>query len=522
MILLLLAAMSAGSCIFNALPVMSADKPHSIIFTVSLEGHHTKASWSDNYESGAGVPFDSRILPNDMNVLVMTKDGTCLGAIRNLYFWHTDTAHSEYQFTGQMPDAFVEHFNTFGASDPRYRFMVIANSSGNISLDQDMTYSHTQLDPSGENASIPMWGIKEVDVTPLLDQESQDIGKISLLRSAARIDIKLSENLKQKGTKLKSATLKYYNKTGHILPSGANSVSDTYKLNQEECINAYRHTALNLPFIEDKASGKLCLYVTEYDNINFPEERNKISLELEIAGETQNYQDIISFCNYIDGQPQEGSEHNIVRNHIYEYEILSILGSNIELKYMVADWETEDWDSDLDYEDHELMYPTYHNPVVPVEFLQQSTEPLSKYVITKKPEMYHHNGQDLETGAFECFFQILAPASVQWKPTISGSKENYRTRIYSYPYDELIFDSGDPLRQGFLSYCEDYEWFRILVFPLSSEGAGTVEIDFGISYYQDWTDQYINLYINGDHDTTRWPDSGNDPKIIKIRHILEK
>lgn len=521
MVLLLLAAMSAASCIFDATPVMSADEPHAVTFTISLEGHQTKASWSDSYESGADVQFDSRILPDDIHVLVLSKSGTCLGTIKDLYFWPSDISHAEYRFTGQMPDAFVEHFNTSGAADPRYRFMVLANCSGKIDLEQDMTYSHTQLDPSDKNASIPMWGVKEVDVTPLLDQENQNIGKISLLRAAARINVTLSDNLKQNGTKLKSATLKYYNKTGYILPAGATGVSDTDKLNQEECINAYRHIAMDIPFYEDKETGVLYLYVTEYDNISFPDERNKISLEFDVAGETKKYQDAISFCNYTEGQPQEGSEYSIVRNHIYEYEILSILGSGIELKYTVADWETEDWSSGQDHEDHELMYPTYHNPVVPIEFLEQSTDPLSKYVITKKPEMYHHNGQNPETGAFECFFQILAPESVQWKPTIMGSKENYKTRVYSYPYDKLVFDSSDPLKQSFLNNCEDYEWFRILVFPLSSEGAGTAEIDFGISYYQDWTDQYINLYINGDYDKIRWPESGNDPKIIKIRHILE-
>ena len=44
-------------------------------------------------------------------------------------------------------------------------------------------------------------------------------------------------------------------------------------------------------------------------------------------------------------------------------------------------------------------------------------------------------------------------------------------------------------------------------------------IDFIISYYQEWTNQYIHLYINGEYERIRWPNSGNNPKIIEIKHV---
>ena len=47
-------------------------------------------------------------------------------------------------------------------------------------------------------------------------------------------------------------------------------------------------------------------------------------------------------------------------------------------------------------------------------------------------------------------------------------------------------------------------------------------IEFGISYYQNWTDQYINLYVNGEYGNIRWPGSGDNPKIINIEHISAK
>ena len=73
-----------------------------------------------------------------------------------------------------------------------------------------------------------------------------------------------------------------------------------------------------------------------------------------------------------------------------------------------------------------------------------------------------------------------------------------------------------------LGACPANGWYRIVVFPLSSDHAGTTSIDFTISYYQAWTEQYIHLYINGEYDKIRWPESGNNPKIIKIKHVAQK
>jgi hypothetical protein len=137
-----------------------------------------------------------------------------------------------------------------------------------------------------------------------------------------------------------------------------------------------------------------------------------------------------------------------------------------------------------------------------------------------------YNANNLEAGAFECFFQVTSPEDVQWKPGITGTKENYRIRVYNHTTGaekgKLLFDSSDPSLQKDLGACPANGWYRIVVFPLSGEGAGDTEVDFMISYYQSWTDQYIHLYINGEYDHIRWPQSGNNPKLIKIRHVAQE
>ena len=525
---LLLAGILAASCIFDADQcVMPADQPHAVMFTVALDQQRTKAQWKDPYDSETGVPFDYRIIPEDLRVVVFAQDGTRVGVLQDLGYWPINEAHTEFQFVGQLPEEFVAYYNEY-RDKPKYRFMVLANCGDHSAGEEYISYSQAQLDPSAANSAIPMWGVKEANVTPLLNKSSLDLGTIWLLRAAAKIEVKLSDNVKRKNTTINSATLKYYNQTGYCLPNGWSQVSETKGLDQDNCFRGYRHAAVNLPFYKDEQTGSVYLYVTEYNNMDYSGERNKISLEFNIKGQNKTFEDAISFCEYIDGKPQENSHYNIVRNHIYEFEVLSIAGDNLELQYTVADWDAEQWWSEKDkeykdYEEHELAYPTYHNPLVPRDYLTLQPGQIADYKITKQPQMYY-NANKPEEGAFECFFQIVAPADVKWKPGITGSKENYQIRIYknvtsSNLTGEKAYDSAVNDLQADLGCCQQNQWFRIVVFPLSGDGAGKNNIDFTISYYQEWTNQYIHLYINGEYDRIRWPGSGTNPKIITIAHV---
>ena len=528
-LLLLWAGILAASCVFDADQCgMPVDEPRSVMFTVSLDNHRTKATWGEDYSpKEEGVPFDFRLIPEDLRVVVFAQDGKRIGTIQNLDYWPIDDKHTQFHFIGQMPEGFAEDFNS-RTDNHNYKFMVLANCGDNMSGEQYITYSHTQLDPRAKDSAIPMWGVSTVDLSSLQSSGNKDIGSISLLRAAAKIEVKLSETMKSKAT-IKSATLKYYNQTGYVLPTGGLQAASTTGIDQESGIRVYRHAAVNLPFIED-TDGSYYVYVTEYDNVNYSGERNKISLEFIQNGVTKTFEDAISFCTYNGGKPVEDSHYNIVRNHIYEFEITGIAGSNLVLDYTVADWTAEDWDGNgKEYEEHDLTYPTYHNPVVPIEFFDAQVVDKTNYIITKSPEMYFA-GEGNEKGGFHCYFQILAPATVAWKPVFMGSTAAYRIRVYTKGTDSsqsetLVYDTApDAADQqnsltDNLGPCGSGEWYHIVVFPIESDGAGSTEIDFGITYYQSWTEQYINLYINGEYGNIRWPDSGDNPKLIRIKHV---
>ena len=522
--MLLIVSILSASCVFDVDScIVSDEKQYDVMFTVSLSGQQTRASWDDEYISEGGDTFDFRIKPDELRMAIFTQGGERLGVINKLDYWPINAEHTEFQFTGKMPKEFLDYLKANGETIFHYRFMVLANCEDNSSGEEYITYSHTQLDPALDSSAIPMWGIKQVDARPLYNHGVLNIGDISMLRAAAKVEVKLCDELKSKGTTINSATLKFYNQTGYVLPSGWSQVSDTKVLDQENCHRVYRHAALNMPLIKDK-NGDYYAYVTEYDNVNYAGERNKISLEFTVGGEAKYFEDAISFCEYKDGAPVDNSHYSIVRNHIYEFEVLSIAGSSLTLDYTVADWTTEDWGDGMEYEEHELAYPTYHNPVVPYDFLTKDGNEQSTYVIKQDPTMYFGGQNNLEAGGFHCYFQILKPYNVQWKPVIMGSKENYQIRVYKMGKNlvqssETLFDTEVKDKQGDLGAVEPGEWFHIVVYPKSDDGADKTTIEFGISYYQQWTDQYINLYVNGEYGNIKWPNSGDNPKIINIRHV---
>ena len=74
--MLLVVSILAASCIFDAERcVISPDKEYGVMFTVSLSGQHTRASWGEEYPSEEGVPFDFRIMPDNLRMVVLTDEG---------------------------------------------------------------------------------------------------------------------------------------------------------------------------------------------------------------------------------------------------------------------------------------------------------------------------------------------------------------------------------------------------------------------------------------------------------------
>lgn len=497
------------------------DGERTISFTIGCDESLTRVECDPTNE---GVPFDYYIDPTTVRAMLLNLDNTPIGEIGRLQIWPINQEQTQFKITGVLPKNME-----IDLQDPRCKLIVIANTIPETIENEKTHYNYTQLDPRNEGSSIPMWGVMTTDISPLLNATYYELtDNVWLLRSAAKIEVKLSDTLKERGTEITSATLKYYNVEGNVVPANWQTCNNTQELNCEVGINIYRHAAVTLPLIKDEESGDYYVYVPEYDNINYPGERNKISLSFYDQGKEKIFEDAISFCEYSNGKKIEGTDYNITRNHIYRFTVRSIAGESLMLEYHVADWDAEDWGNNEEYKEHDITYPTYLNPLVPYDYIVSTDQ--KNYVISESPEMYFSGNANLEAGAFVAYFKILSPSddlnAVQWKPGFMASKENYRIRVYhiedGVTITKLVFDSGgDSDLQKLLPACETNDWYKIVIFPLSADGAESTTIDLGVSYYQEWTDQYINLFINGEYGNIRWPNSGTNPKIIEIKHVAQ-
>ena len=498
----------------------------NIAFTISIDGGYTgtKAKWSEDYTSADDNSFERKIMQGDLRVAVYTETDTRLGYIENLSYWPADDDHSIFHAVGRLPEAVIEDIEK-GLSTS-YKFMVLANCpEGN---EEELTYPYNMLDV--DDGAIPMWGVMKADLSPLRTEAIHEIGDIYLLRAAAKVKVKLTEELKSQAT-LNAVYLNYFNQSGYCLPTGWNTCDKTQDIDQEECIRLYRQAAVKLDFQKD-SNGDFFVYLPEYDNINYPEEKAKITVDVTMNDRQKIFVDAISFNDYESGVPKIETDYNIVRNHKYEFTITSVASGGLLVNYTVADWTSEIWGkdefgNDIYYEEHDITYPTYHNPVVPSDFFTYHDDPES-YNITRSPVM-HFNSAMPESGAFCAYFQITGPTGVEWMPTINANMEQYGIRIYKTDINKInalneglkVYDSDDNTLPDVLNECLNNEWYKILIFPETDGNIGNI-IDFGIVYNQKWTGSHMYLYINGEYDNIRWPDSGNNPKFLQIKHVAQE
>ena len=95
-------------------------------------------------------------------------------------------------------------------------------------------------------------------------------------------------------------------------------------------------------------------------------------------------------------------------------------------------------------------------------------------------------------------------------PTFTQSQSDYQIRVYK---NGVLVTDPKEFKAG-------ADWYNIKIIPLNAERAGNI-VEFGISYTASWMSASTSMYlfINGKADAIAWKNSGNDPKIIKIKQI---
>lgn len=286
-----------------------------VAFRMSYANGNTRAAnegWDDYDPKDDGTAYENAINTEQLQIKVCDENGTIIGDVENVIAINNGTdTNPDYSITGTWENA-AEKLSK------AKKIMVFANcgtsivTPGNI---QNLAFAR-----SATTQYIPMWGVTTL-TNELEMGKSNNLGTIDMLRSLAKVKVKLADGMKARNYSLGALQLNNYNTSGYSLPLTYNTAASTAAIRFGNSLHANSSWAQSIAMTGD-GDESIMLYIPEYDNINAATDRKAtISLQLMRDGEEEgNY--TLHFCNYTpEGAPDAASTYNIQRNHYYEYTV---------------------------------------------------------------------------------------------------------------------------------------------------------------------------------------------------------
>lgn len=321
MIVLLIASCSQD----ESIPMPDSNKMQ-VVFTLALDdpSFRSRAAWNENQgeaDAAIGDESDNKIALNQLQVVLYEEDGSFMGKVNNLQYYQTEQINV-YRFVGNL--------SMNAQRELKGKIMVFANMgegntiSGNTDL-SELSFPH-------DNDCIPMWGVSSIHVTVTPGKQTILDKPIYLLRAMAKVEVTLDERLIADGCNLDKVVLENYNTLGYCLPSGYTNASYTELLDTENVLHVYSSLKEGQrAFWKNETTSSYIIYVPEYLN-----ETGEKTSYMEVTIKDKAYR--LDFKYY-----GTGSSFNLIRNHYYRFNILSIAPDDIDgnLYYKVEDWQEE-------------------------------------------------------------------------------------------------------------------------------------------------------------------------------------
>lgn len=308
-----------------------------VAFRMSYANGNTRAAnegWDDYDPKDNGTAYENAINTEQLQIKVCDEKGTIIGDVENVIAINNGTdTNPDYSITGTWE-------NAADKLSKAKKIMVFANcgtsivTPGNI---QNLAFAM-----SATTQYIPMWGVTTL-TNELVVGKSNNLGTIDLLRSLAKVKVKLADGMKARKYSLGAMQLNNYNTSGYTLPLTYNTVASTAAIRFGNSLHANSSWAQSIVMTGD-GDESIMLYIPEYDNINAAADRKAtISLQLLRDGEEEgNY--TLHFCNYTpEGAPDAASTYNIQRNHYYEYTV-GRTDDQVKIVLNVKEWNLRQHD----------------------------------------------------------------------------------------------------------------------------------------------------------------------------------
>ena len=308
-----------------------------VAFRMSYANGNTRAAnegWDDYDPKDDGTAYENAINTEQLQIKVCDENGTIIGDVENVIAINNGTdTNPDYSITGTWE-------NAADKLSKAKKIMVFANCGTSIVTPDNI--QNLAFARSATTQYIPMWGVTTL-TNELVVGKSNNLGTIDLLRSLAKVKVKLADGMKSRKYSLGAMQLNNYNTSGYTLPLTYNTVASTAAIRFGNSLHANSSWAQSIVMTGDDDES-IMLYIPEYDNSKAATDRKAtISLQLMRDGEEEgNY--TLHFCNYTpEGAPDAASTYNIQRNHYYEYTV-GRTDDQVKIVLNVKEWNLRQHD----------------------------------------------------------------------------------------------------------------------------------------------------------------------------------
>ena len=348
----------------------------TIRFTLDLGeqgGMRSRSSWewydeddtNDSNQAELGIGDENYIDTNSLQVFMFKTDGTYIGGLKDMEAKRQGDSNI-YNIKGEVAVDKTAIVNEI----LECKIMVVANAdaatenNGQVTgYDNDATFDH-------DVTYIPMWGIGTYSIN-LIQQLQVDLAEpIYMLRSMAKIEVTLLDDVYNNGYRITGATLNNYNAQGYVVPAfmipetDESTTATTQQVNLSGFVattdlltdGVYRQVSEKmvnndkpLSNIDNKKTYVIYVPEMEKGTDNAP---NKVSLQLGRVTDTDpsGNEKITNITESVmSGNPhivlkdyaQGGSHFDIIRNWYYQYTINQI-NDGFDLTVTTKPWTLQE------------------------------------------------------------------------------------------------------------------------------------------------------------------------------------